>query len=133
MELLIRLLLALLFLAMSFLGILNEVPASTAPPEGETFRQPILIDNVVVVTMESLPVQVTLDVTGTIQDGCNFPVIAEVGQDDTTITVDIYRDIPQDIICTMQIQSYNESIALGALEPGSYTITVNGTTIQLDI
>ncbi|MEL6148710.1 MAG: hypothetical protein AAFR56_03735, partial [Chloroflexota bacterium] len=127
MELLIRLLLALLFLVVAFLGIESDVsqPVPVEPPDGETFRQPILIDSVQAVAAESLPVQVTLDVSGSIQDGCNFPVITEISQAGTTITVDIYRDVPLAAMCPMMIQPYNESIPLGFMEPGSYTITVN--------
>jgi len=135
MEILIRLIQYLLLLIFAlFFGVESDAPAMPPDsPQGETMRQAILVDNVETQIMESDPVQVTLVVTGSIQDGCEIPTMTQVEQLEDTIYVSIFRDVPTDIMCPMVIQPYEEEIQLGTLQPGSYTIHINDTIIQLDI
>lgn len=137
MELLIRLIVWLLFAVLAlFVGVESDMTGQPPPPDngGDTNRVPILIDNVDVFLMESFPVQVSIEVTGTIQDGCDFPVITEVTpSDETTITVAVYREMPMDVMCPMNIQPYQEMIPLGSFEGGRYTVDVNGTLVTFEV
>lgn len=132
MEIIIRL---LWILFMLFFGIQQDMSQPVIPLDtGNTLRQPILIDSVNINVMESFPMQISLDVEGTIQDGCQFPVIVEQTLTDNTITVQIYREVPADVMCPAMIGSYTDTISLeGTFEPGEYTIIVNNQTFEIKL
>ena len=136
LEILIRI---LILLFMLFFGVSEEqeVPMGTVPDTGEVAtvsRMPILIDDVTVNVMESFPMQISLDITGSIQDGCDFPVVIKELIGENTITVNIYREIPGEVFCPMVIQPYSETIVLnGTFESGQYTIVVNDQVIEVEL
>ncbi len=104
-------------------------------PEGMSMARVLhQIDSVEALILESFPPQVNLLVRGIQPDGCMYPVLIDQQRDGDTITVEIYRELPPDIMCTMQIVAYEETISLGALESGrTYTISVNGFTLQVTL
>jgi hypothetical protein len=125
-----------------FLGVQSTMTPppmlpTEAPPavteEANMNRQPILIDGVELIVLESFPVQLTVDVRGSVQDGCQFPVMVEQSRDENTVTVEIFREMPPDVFCPMMIQDYNERIVLeGNFPLGEYVIRVNDFEITFD-
>ncbi len=97
-----------------------------------TFRSEVSILDVEVLVMESDPPQLALEVTG-YTDGCDYPVITEVSQDGNTFYVEIYRDVPVAASCPAVAVDYTASVALGLVEPGTYTIWVNGYFVEQTI
>ena len=92
------------------------------------------INNVTVNVMESMPMQLSLNVTGEHPDGCQLPVVVEQSRNGNTIRVEIYREVPADMMCPMMLNPYEATIMLdGGFDPGSYTITVNEMTQSIDI
>jgi hypothetical protein len=84
--------------------------------------------------MESNPPQISLNVRGYQPDGCTFPVVVAQTREGSTVRVSIYREMPTDIMCTMMLQPYNDTIVLdGTFEAGSYTIDVNGFVVTVTI
>jgi inhibitor of cysteine peptidase len=83
--------------------------------------------------MESFPVQLSLQVSGYQPDGCDFPVIVEQTQNGSTINVRIYREIPANVRCAMNIVPYEAAINLGSFPAGKYTVNVNGTIIEVQV
>lgn len=129
MEIIIRLLI-LLFLAI--FGVSTEVGEPPRPQE--TFESLTHIESVEAVVLESAPAQIQLHITGFQPNGCDFPVLVEQGRSGNTVTLKIYRNIPQDIMCTAVLVEYNETITLdGTFEPGTYTIDVNGFVVEVTI
>lgn len=123
-----------LFLSLFMYTGVSSTAEPVPMPSANTFQQPILIDSVDFEILESFPMQVILQVEGTIQDGCNFPVIAEQTRTDNTLTVNIYREMPLDVMCPMMIQSYSDSIPLGGdFVFETYTINVNDTAHTLNL
>lgn len=99
--------------------------AAGAPLPGPTLQVFHLIESVEpVVTDGALSVRVS----GTQSDGCMLPVIVDQAQSADTVTLAIYREVPVDVFCTMQLVIYNETIPLdGVFSPGvPVTIVVNG-------
>ena len=93
-----------------------------------------VIEKVDALILESFPAQISLHVTGYQPDGCTFPVQVEQTRDGNTVSVKIYRILPPDIMCTMQLVPYDENIKLdGSFESGDYTIDVNGTVVDVKI
>jgi hypothetical protein len=140
LENLIRFLLLIFLGFMTFLGWSgrNDITppvdggASGAPPSGSEVLT--VIETVDALIMESFPAQISLHVTGYQPDGCTFPVQVEQNRDSNTVSVKIYRILPPDIMCTMQLVVYDENIKLdGSFESGEYTIDVNGTVVTVKI
>jgi len=106
--------------------------ANSAQPSGSEVLT--VIERVEPIILESYPYQIQLRVTGYQPDGCTFPVQVEQARDDSTVTVKIFRVLPPDILCTMQLVPYDETISLeGGFESGTYTIDVNGTIVELTL
>jgi hypothetical protein len=133
-----------LFGFFGFFGITtsSEPPGAIPPPVESTIpaqaadgnESLTIIDSVETIVMESYPYQITLHVTGYQPDGCTFPVQVEQSRQDNTVTVKIYRIVPTDVMCTMQLVPYDANIPLdGGFESGSWTIDVNGTVVNLDL
>lgn len=107
---------------------------SAQADEGNLMRVDHVIENVEAVVLESYPMQIQLTVTGYQPDGCRLPVIVEQQRVANTVTVHIYRTMPEGAICPMMIMEYEETIRLdGGFESGSYTIRVNDFTLELDL
>ena len=92
------------------------------------------INSVTVKVMESSPMQISIDVVGEHPDGCEFPVIVDQSRSGNTIKVEIYREVPNDVMCPMMLNPYEGTIKLnGSFTSGTYTINVNGTTQKVDL
>lgn len=74
----------------------------------------------------SKPMRINLEVEGEHPDGCEYPVIVGQTRRDKTIDIEVYREVPADVVCPMILKPYRDSISLdGSFEPGEYTINVN--------
>ncbi|MFW5691759.1 MAG: hypothetical protein ACOCX3_00245 [Chloroflexota bacterium] len=76
---------------------------------------------------------VTLEISGYIPDGCEAETKVDIQQVEDTISVEVYRLLPPGIMCTAVIQDYRQSIEIGALPTGTYTINVNDMTATLEL
>ncbi|NLX11916.1 MAG: hypothetical protein GXY36_19895 [Chloroflexi bacterium] len=104
----------------------DSTPEIGAGGEAVPFRSPTVIEDIEVVVMESMPMQVSLTVTGYQPDGCELPVQIEQRREGNDIYVEIYREMDPAMACPMTIVAYNETIPLeGGFEPGEYTFHVN--------
>lgn len=96
------------------------------------------VDAVNVNLLESFPVQVRLAVSGYLPDGCTEIDETAVARSDNTFDVTITTQRPADAICTQQLVSFEENIALdvAGLPAGEYTVDVNDTitsfTLDMD-
>lgn len=107
------------------------VGESSMPTDGAPM--PHTITDVQVLIAESFPVQVLLQITGYQPDGCTFPVQIDHIVEGRTVTVDIYRVLPIDIMCAAVIVDYNETLNLGSLPAGRYTFIVNEVVVEADV
>lgn len=122
-DLLIRLFLAL------FLGT-----QTTVTPPTNTFRSYTLIENVEVSILESFPAQIQLNIVGAQPDGCDLPVIVEQKRGENAVTLEIYRLGDPAMMCAAVLIPYRETIILDdGFEPGTYTITVNDFTLEVEV
>jgi hypothetical protein len=129
MEIIIRLLILLL---LGFLGVSSEV--ETPPVPEQTFESLTYIDLVEAVVLESFPAQIQLHINGSHPDGCNYPVHVEQQRDGNTVTLKVFRNVPLAAMCPAVLLMYDETITLeGTFEPGTYTIDVNGFTVEVTI
>ena len=133
----------LLALVLGMLGLRNLPQTSDAVNQsvddkgdavGETEKVLTNIHAVEVLVMEIHPVQVRLEVTGEHPDGCDLPVQVAQRRDGNSIEIEVYRELPTDMMCPMILLPYSDSIYLdGNFEGGSYTISVNSHSQSFDI
>lgn len=111
------------------------VTAQAAPDNGIGGRQSLtVVEQVETTVSASMPATITMQVRGYHPDGCKFPVQVQQTRAGNTVTVKIYRVVPVDVMCTMELNPYNETITLdGTFESGDYTVDVNGTVVQVKV
>ena len=82
----------------------------------------------------SKPMRINLEVEGEHPDGCEYPVIVGQTRRDKTIDIEVYREVPADVVCPMILKPYRDSISLdGSFEPGEYTINVNSHSQAVNV
>lgn len=119
--------------------VVTEIPpvkGGAQSPEGDFVVSGILhvIESVDARLLESYPVQIHLAVTGYQPDGCNYPVQVQQQREGNRVFVRIFRQVPPDVMCPMNIVFYEATIPLeGGFESGTYTIDVNGVIIEVQI
>ena len=138
-DILVRLLVILFLL---FFGTMSVVRmpengfAGGSPGQGggASNRSLTVIEQVETAILESYPYQINLTVTGYQPDGCELPVLVEQSRAGNTVYVEIYRELPPDVFCTMQLVPYQETIKLeGGFESGTYQINVNGVIVEVKL
>ena len=108
------------------LGASLVLGCATSPTAPDVVTEPIQIDRVDVLILESAPPQVTVRVEGVLGDGC--ATLHSVGQQRSgnTVTVTILRERPREAICTQIAKLYDDVIRLeGQFPPGDYLLRVN--------
>ena len=92
------------------------------------------ISEVKVTVRGSAPARVSLDVAGEHPDGCDFPVLVAQSRRGNTIEIEVYREVPLDVICPMILRPYRGTIEVdGTLAAATYTIKVNDHSQTVDI
>lgn len=114
----------------------SDDPAeATAMPDADTASENIIeaeatVESIGIMIMESFPVQVSVNVTGYLGDGCTTLNDIETTQEGDTFLVHITTQRPADAMCTQQLVGFEENVALDVegLPAGTYTVDVNGVT-----
>ncbi len=138
-DIFVRLLVILFLLFFGTMSVVRMPEGGTLAVEpgqggGAANRSPTVIEQVETLILESYPYQITLNVSGYQPDGCDLPVIVEQFRDGSTVYVDIYRELPPDVFCTMQLVPYTGTIRLeGGFESGTYQINVNGVMVEVKL
>ena len=119
---------------------MDESVSSDDPTTTPETEEPIDLENVIIgeatvesisiMILESFPVQVSVNVTGYLGDGCTTLGDIDTTQEDNTFFVSIATQRPGDAICTQQLVGFEESVSLDVegLPAGTYTVDVNGVT-----
>jgi len=109
--------------------------AMTRPRAGEYIEREALVDSIQVQIMESMPVQVAIVIEGNFRDGCSelSDITQEVEGDQ--IVVRVWTRRPKDAMCTQALVPFTEryKLDLEGIEPGTYTLDVNGVTETLKL
>ena len=76
--------------------------------------------------MESFPIQVAVEASGILRDGCT--ILHEITQerDGNTVNSQITTERPKDAICTQVVTEIQERIFLGNFPPSDNEVIVNG-------
>lgn len=115
----------------------TTIPAATAQPTTPAVTTPtgdmsameiklMPIESVAVNIMESSPVQVMAEISGTLRDGCTEFKDATQTRNGNTITITVNTTRPKDMMCTQDLRFYSTSVKLdGAFPAGEYVVKVN--------
>lgn len=116
-------------------GSKGSTPTSTGTPagNGSMTTAPIQIQDVSIVTAESYPPQIFVEVTGFIPDSCTTARDPEIAHAGSMYTITIIGERPTGMICAQIVSPYKRSIPLGSLDAGHYTVVVNGVSKQFDV
>ena len=107
--------------------VIPFVAGCSPPTAPSVLIEPISIESVDVLVMESFPPQAAAHVTGVIGDGCSELHSVQQQRTGTTVVMTILRERPRDAICTQIAKLYDETIPLeGTFPPGPYDLIVNG-------
>jgi hypothetical protein len=99
----------------------------SSPVEPSVLIEPIAIDEVDVLVLESFPPRASAHVKGIIGDGCaELRSVAQSRSGNVTV-VTILRERPRDAVCTQIARLYDAIVPLdGVFPPGHYEVIVNG-------
>ena len=105
------------------------------PDDVEPVTEDALVDQVVVLTEGEPPFEYAVEIRGNLRDGCTEieSVTQTVEDDRILITIRTVRD--DDALCTMALVPFVhvEPLDVVDLEPGEYTVDVNGVTATLEL
>lgn len=103
--------------------------------EGEFITEVASVDTVQTLVMESFPVQVNVEATGYLPDGCTEIGNITTRKDGNTFYVEISTIRPRDALCTQALVPFTKSVPLdvNGLEKGVYTVDVNGQTTSFEL
>ena len=100
--------------------------ACASPATPDLVIEPIQVDRVDTLILESSPPQVTARVQGVLGDGCATLHSVAQQRSANTVTVTILRERPREAICTQIAKLYDEVLRLeGQFPPGNYVLRVN--------
>jgi len=95
------------------------------------------VDNIQILVMESFPVQVSVQVSGFLPDGCTVIDEANITTAKTgnTFNVNIPTKRPKDAMCTQALVPFEIGVPLDVygLEKGNYTVDVNGVQDSFEL
>ena len=107
--------------------VATAILAACSMPGSSTPRGQLTIDAVEVRIAESYPVQVFVNVTGSLGDGCTSLGAITQQRSGNTIDVTMQTNHTGAEVCTAIAQLIDENIKLeGEFPAGSYTVRVNG-------
>ncbi|MBW6472450.1 MAG: hypothetical protein K0B14_04945 [Anaerolineaceae bacterium] len=104
---------------------LNDKPIQVFPDGSYENQQTIFVDDLTINMMESFPIQVSVTVIGNLPDGCTRIVDSQSEMiDDSIFELQIFTERPEDMMCTMALVPFEETINLDVkgLPAGTYTV-----------
>ncbi len=114
----------------------NPEPTGTLG-QGGVNNQPgsAMIDSVEVLILESLPVQVTVNVKGNMPDACTTVDEVTTNREGNTFNIQITTKRPAELMCAQVLTPFEQNIPLDVkgLQKGTYTVNVNGVTETFEL
>jgi hypothetical protein len=106
------------------------VPLEPLPGDENLRREDVFIDSTEILIMESFPPQFSLIIEGNLPTPCHR-LRASVEEPDAQnrINVELFTLVDPNHICIQVLSPFSETIPLGSLPDGTYTIIVNGQEI----
>lgn len=113
----------------------NQTPSPGMNTTEEFITGVASVENVQMLIMESFPVQISVEATGYLPDGCTNIDNVTTMKDGNTFYVEIGTIRPRDALCTQALVPFTKSVSLDVygLEKGAYNVNVNGKTASFEL
>ena len=103
---------------------------SPSPADTNKVRAPVYLDSVQLLVLESYPVQILLQLAGSLPTPCHkLRVSVEPHDNENRVYIDVYSVIASDVICIQVIEPFSKTISLGTFPTGHYQVFVNNEMI----
>ena len=76
---------------------------------------------------------IELTISGYLPDGCEASTQSRVDVESDIITVTLYRQVPPGVMCPANIIWFEETVSLGEIAPGDYTLQINNYETTLTV
>jgi inhibitor of cysteine peptidase len=106
---------------------------TTQEPTGKAGRANV--ESIEIVMRESMPVQISANIKGTVSDACTKAEPITQEHDETTFRITVGATRPQGGMCAQVITPFEVSVSLDAigLRAGTYTVEANGVKTTFDL
>jgi inhibitor of cysteine peptidase len=113
----------------------NQASGSGENNEEDVIIGVASVEKVQALILESFPVQVNVEVTGYLPDGCTNIGNLTTRKDDNIFYVELSTIRPRDALCTQALVPFAKVVPLDVygLEKGVYTVDVNGKTTSFEL
>jgi hypothetical protein len=102
-------------------------PFDPKPGDAAWQRGTVFLEGAQVLTMESLPPQFTLLLSGNLPTPCNqLRVVVMEPDANKVIQVDAYSVVDPNKMCTQVLAPFQANVPMGTFATGKYQVTVNG-------
>lgn len=100
------------------------------PPQGAMARGRVYLDEIELLVMESYPIQLAVHLEGDLPTPCHTLQWGASGADEEgNIRVEVYSEAPTELECIQVLEPFEETVQLGTVESGTFTVFVNGEEI----
>jgi len=115
-----------------------ETPPVDEPPIGDDYAygEDAVVETLEILLMESFPLQARAVVSGYLPDGCTELVEVNVTQQGNAFVITLVTRRPTgDVVCTMALEFFEESIALDieGLDAGTYSVIAQDQQAQFTL
>jgi hypothetical protein len=105
-------------------------PLEPLPNEASLSRGDVIINSTDLIVMESDPLQIALQIEGTLPSPCHkLRVDLNEPDDQNRIVIEVYSLVDPNENCIQVIEPFEANIPLGSYPDGSYTVILNGEKV----
>lgn len=105
-------------------------PLEPLPDEARLSRGKVFIEGTQLQILESFPVQIMLEVSGTLPTPCHqLRMMMNPPDEKNKIELELYSLVDPDMMCVQMLQFFEERINLGSFPSGDYEIFLNGDKV----
>jgi hypothetical protein len=96
------------------------------PADSTLTRGPVFLDSTDLLTMESFPLQFSLNMKGNLPTPCHQLRISSNGPDaQNQIHLDVYSVVDPNVVCAEVLEPFDVNFPLGSFPTGHYILFVN--------
>jgi hypothetical protein len=108
----------------------DQNPYAPQPGDSALLRGNVYLDSAQILSLESYPLQIVLELRGNLPDPCHQLRVAVNPPDSgNRITIEVYSVADAGSICIQVLKPFDASIPLGSFPAGHYAVWVNGNQI----
>jgi inhibitor of cysteine peptidase len=103
--------------------------ATLLPPDPKQSEE-LIIESVELLQLESWPVQLQIELSGTLPSACHSLDYAVIlPDDDAVIAVEAQAKLEENSECSQGVQSFRQGIGLGSYTEGNFQVLLNGEPV----